>query len=143
MPKARISSSLVVKIFAGAALAGFAAIAACSGVEGVTPTCTFNVGGNGVVPSADGCDQFAPCLDKDGNAQDPSKCCVDSQGMALTGCDLYVCLYSYGTQPDLSLCPDMTSSSSSASSSSSGSSSSSSGGTGGTGGTGGSGGGGP
>jgi hypothetical protein len=108
-------SPLVVKLFAGAALAGLVAIAACTGVEGVTPTCTANVGGNGIVPSADGCEQFAACHDKDGGAQDPHLCCVDSKGMALTGCDLYVCLYSYGTQPDKSLCPDMMTSSSSSS----------------------------
>jgi hypothetical protein len=113
MPRARLASPLIVKISAACALAALAAIAACTGVEGVTPTCTFNLGGSGVVPSADGCEQFAPCLDKNGNAQDASKCCVDKNGTALTGCDLFVCLYSYGTKPDPTLCPSMSSTSSS------------------------------
>ncbi|MFT3773588.1 MAG: hypothetical protein QM820_50070 [Minicystis sp.] len=115
------SAPLVVKILAGTLLAACGVIAACSGTNGVTPDCEFNVGANGIEPNPNGCEQFAPCLDKNGNRQDASKCCVDGNDNPLTGDALALCLFGYGAGP----APTTSASSSS---------SSSSGGTGGAGG---------
>lgn len=89
--------SLLVKLFAGAALSVGALIAACSGPEGVTPECNYNVGGNGVYADPNGCEQFAVCS-KD--PENPIKCCTDSKNKTLTGDDLTACLYGYGVIPD-------------------------------------------
>lgn len=72
----------------------FAAIGACSSVEGTTPTCTPNVDGGGIHATADGCEKFAVC-DKDPN--DPTKCCVDAMGMPVP--DYAICLFGYGAAP--------------------------------------------
>lgn len=89
--------SLVAKLFAGAALTIGALIAACSGPEGVTPECTYNVGENGVYFDPEGCEQFAVCSKA---PDDPAKCCTDSKNKPLTGDALTECLYGYGVIPD-------------------------------------------
>jgi hypothetical protein len=110
----RTVPSPVVKLLAGTLLAACGAIAACSGSNGVNADCTFNVTAEGIVAMPDGCEQFAPCLDKNGNVQAATKCCVDDKGDALAGDALATCLFGYGA----GAAP--TSSSSSSSSSASG-----------------------
>jgi hypothetical protein len=99
MRNPRPEAKLVVKVLAAAAIAACAALAACSTVVGTTPDCTYNLDGGSIQNIPNGCEQFAPCLDKDGNEQDPHACCVDSSGMPLTGTDLATCLYGYGAGP--------------------------------------------
>ena len=72
---------------------GLVGLAACTGYQGQTPTCTFNVGPNGIIPEDSGCEQFAVCT---ANPSNPAECCVDSSGNALTGQDLVSCLNGYG-----------------------------------------------
>lgn len=89
-------ASLLVKVLGGTAIALGVALGACGGVTGVTPDCTYNVDENGIKATKDGCEAFAVC-DKAPN--DPSKCCVDSKGNALTGDNLATCLFGYGAGP--------------------------------------------
>jgi hypothetical protein len=105
---------LLVKVLGATAIALCAALGACSGSNGVTPDCKLNVDENGIHADPDGCEQFAPCLDKNGKQQDAHKCCVDDKGQELTGDNLAVCLFGYGAGP----APTPSTSSSSSSSSS-------------------------
>ena len=84
-----------VKLFAGALFVLSALFAACSGPEGVTPECTYNVGDAGVYADPEGCEQFAVC-----SKGDPIKCCTDSKGKTLTGDSLATCLYGFGVISD-------------------------------------------
>jgi hypothetical protein len=89
--------SRLVKLFAPALLVSGALFAACSGSEGVTPDCNYNVGERGVYFDEDGCERFAVCSKA---PNDPAKCCTDSKGKPLTDSALTTCLYGFGVIPD-------------------------------------------
>jgi hypothetical protein len=91
------SAKLLAVLSAGAVTVAVIAFSACSGSDGITPTCTYNVDDAGnIEPSANGCIQFASC--EVGNG-DPANCCVDADGGPLVGADLADCLYGYGACP--------------------------------------------
>lgn len=113
-----------VKLLAGFLLVMGASIAACSSLEAVTPSCTYNVDEDGMHKVDNGCEGFAVC-EKAPN--DPTQCCVDSKGKTLTGSALETCLFGYGAA-------SISSSSSSSSGGGSGGSGTGGSGTGGSGG---------
>ena len=86
-----------VKLFAAALLLASALFAACSGSEGVTPECNYNVDDRGVDADPNGCEQFAVCSKA---PNDPAKCCTNSKGEQLEGDSLATCLYGFGVIPD-------------------------------------------
>lgn len=85
-------TSLLVRLGAVAACAACAALGACSSSDGQTPSCTPNVTANGIQNLPDGCEQFPPCTDANGDTQPASYCCADAG-------DVASCLYAYGAGP--------------------------------------------
>jgi hypothetical protein len=77
-------------LLVGVLAAACAALGACSGSDGQTPACTPNVTANGIENITNGCEQFPPCLDANGNAQPAVNCCPADAG------DVAACLYAYG-----------------------------------------------
>jgi hypothetical protein len=112
--------TMLVTVFAASVAAALSAMGACSSPDGVTPMCTYNVGGNGLVHVANPCEGFAPCLDDAGKEQPAATCCVDGTGATLTGDALTTCLNGYGAGPPVASTSSASSSSSSSSSSSGG-----------------------
>jgi hypothetical protein len=89
-------SPILIPLLAGAAATVALAIGACANPDTQSPTaCTSGPYGL--------CEGFAVC------ASGPaSTCCVDADGGALTGNDLYTCLYGYGDPSCTYLVPTTT-----------------------------------
>jgi hypothetical protein len=91
-PRAFGPASLVASALA---LAFAAALGACGGEEGTTPTCVDDMSDPAQRNVDNGCNPFAVCRDSKGNEADPVKVCC----AGLDGSDLAYCLYGYGVGP--------------------------------------------
>jgi hypothetical protein len=84
------AAKLLTTILAGSLLAAGVAIGACSGSDGITPSCDYNIDDAGnILPDQDGCVQLASCP---ANPADPTACCADA-GTTITDC-----CYGFGSQ---------------------------------------------
>ena len=86
-------SVVLMRLLLVSATIGVLGFTSCSSVQGVTPSCPFNVDDAGIDPEPSGCEQFAVC---DANPANPTVCCVDLTGTPLTGNNLSQCLWGYG-----------------------------------------------
>ena len=88
--------SVAIRALILAALAALPLSAACSGEDGVVPTCAPDVTEAGIQLVDGGCSRFAICVNEAGNQVPVAECCKDSDGKPLTGSELQTCLYGYG-----------------------------------------------
>ena len=89
----KLAPSRPVVLFLLASAASVALVfGACANPDTLTPTCTNNVGPNGINQTvANGCELVAPC-DKGAAAL----CCTAPDGGALAANDFNACLHGYG-----------------------------------------------
>ena len=82
-----MSSRTLFTIAASIIFAAIAALAACNGPDGTTPSCNQDVTAKGIDPNAtDGCNPFPKC-----EKGDPAMCCA-----GLMGSYFDECMYGYG-----------------------------------------------